>query len=212
MLTMSDCTDIYEGQLSKYTNIVKGWQFRWFILDYGTGFLNYYLTENEKSKDPRGKIHLNSAEISPSDDDSNSFTVKSEAGESYKLRASDARVRQEWVDRLRTVAKNLKRADQGASAEADQATPSTVNDAFNSVTNCLKKTESSCYSLSRKMDELPTSGEFTHVDKDVLMLKATSNSTIHCLHECYSILKQLSIGDEYDPDYSSSPKPDESLQ
>lgn len=34
---------LYKGQLYKYTNVMKGWQFRWFILDPKTGILNYYL-------------------------------------------------------------------------------------------------------------------------------------------------------------------------
>lgn len=33
----------FEGQLCKYTNVVKGWQFRWFVLDPETGVLDYYL-------------------------------------------------------------------------------------------------------------------------------------------------------------------------
>lgn len=32
-----------EGQLSKFTNLVKGWQFRWFMLDAESGSLAYYL-------------------------------------------------------------------------------------------------------------------------------------------------------------------------
>lgn len=33
----------YEGQLHKYTNVMKGWQYRWFVLDPETGVLNYFL-------------------------------------------------------------------------------------------------------------------------------------------------------------------------
>ena len=32
-----------EGQLNKFTNLVKGWQFRWFVLDPEKGTLSYYL-------------------------------------------------------------------------------------------------------------------------------------------------------------------------
>ena len=31
-----------EGPLSKWTNVVKGWQYRWFVLDENTGLLSYY--------------------------------------------------------------------------------------------------------------------------------------------------------------------------
>ena len=33
---------IQEGPLSKWTNVVKGWQYRWFVLDSNTGILSYY--------------------------------------------------------------------------------------------------------------------------------------------------------------------------
>lgn len=36
-------SQIQEGQLYKYTNVVKGWQHRWFILDPIKGTLSYYL-------------------------------------------------------------------------------------------------------------------------------------------------------------------------
>ena len=32
-----------EGQLSKWTNLMKGWQFRWFTLDPHSGLLEYYV-------------------------------------------------------------------------------------------------------------------------------------------------------------------------
>lgn len=31
-----------EGPLSKWTNVMKGWQYRWFVLDQQTGLLSYY--------------------------------------------------------------------------------------------------------------------------------------------------------------------------
>jgi hypothetical protein len=34
---------ISEGQLLKYTNMMKGWQNRWFVLDPRTGMLEYFM-------------------------------------------------------------------------------------------------------------------------------------------------------------------------
>lgn len=31
-----------EGPLSKWTNMVNGWQYRWFVLDQNAGLLSYY--------------------------------------------------------------------------------------------------------------------------------------------------------------------------
>ena len=48
-LSFSLCTCCFcyrkptEGQLSKWTNLMKGWQFRWFTLDPDSGLLEYYV-------------------------------------------------------------------------------------------------------------------------------------------------------------------------
>lgn len=33
---------VMEGSLSKWTNVMKGWQYRWFVLDENSGLLSYY--------------------------------------------------------------------------------------------------------------------------------------------------------------------------
>lgn len=33
---------VMEGSLSKWTNVMKGWQYRWFVLDDNSGLLSYY--------------------------------------------------------------------------------------------------------------------------------------------------------------------------
>lgn len=40
---------VLAGTLYKYTNVVKGWQYRYFMVDELTGFLNYYVTESSKA-------------------------------------------------------------------------------------------------------------------------------------------------------------------
>lgn len=61
-------------------------------------------SEGSSSGNPRGSIHLQGALICPSDEDSHTFSVNSSSGEMFKLRATDARARQEWVNKLRSVA------------------------------------------------------------------------------------------------------------
>lgn len=66
--------------------------------------LLFIQSENDTKLQPRGFIFLESAVISPSEEDSNTFSVNSWNSECYKLRASDARARQDWVNRLRATA------------------------------------------------------------------------------------------------------------
>ena len=39
---------ILEGPLSKWTNLIKGWQFRWFVLDDQSGILSYYTVSEQR--------------------------------------------------------------------------------------------------------------------------------------------------------------------
>ncbi|KAI0208398.1 Oxysterol-binding protein-related protein 11 [Lamellibrachia satsuma] len=93
-----------EGQLYKYTNVMKGFQYRWFVVDPESGCLGYYEKEEHKRQKPRGSVHLAGAVVSPSDEDSQTFTVNAANGEIYRLRAHNAKERQYWVDRLRATA------------------------------------------------------------------------------------------------------------
>lgn len=98
----------FSGQLYKYTNVMKGWQYRYFHVDANAGLLHYYLCEGEKPEGtvPRGSVHLAGAVICPSEEDSKTFTVNCASGDMLKLRAADARARQEWVNGLRAVAES----------------------------------------------------------------------------------------------------------
>ncbi|KAF2988641.1 hypothetical protein EK904_007392 [Melospiza melodia maxima] len=88
------------GYLMKYTNLVTGWQYRYFVLNNDAGLLEYFVNEQSRHLKPRGTLQLAGAVISPSDEDSHTFTVNAASGEQYKLRATDAKERQHWVSRL----------------------------------------------------------------------------------------------------------------
>lgn len=114
---------IFQGQLYKFTNVVKGWQYRWFELHPETGHLEYYYYEDHglhelvSGKDKHRKIgnkgkkeHIAGAVVVPSEEDSQTFNVNFASGESYKLRAPNVRERQIWVDRIRAVSQLHDRA------------------------------------------------------------------------------------------------------
>uniref|UniRef100_I3K6Z8 Oxysterol-binding protein n=1 Tax=Oreochromis niloticus TaxID=8128 RepID=I3K6Z8_ORENI len=96
----SDHMENIDGYLMKYTNLVTGWQYRFFVLNNEAGLLEYFVNEQSRPQKPRGMLPLAGAVISPSDEDSHTFTVNAISGEQYKLRASDAKERQHWVSRL----------------------------------------------------------------------------------------------------------------
>ncbi|KAM5292145.1 oxysterol-binding protein-related protein 11 [Ctenodactylus gundi] len=96
----SDHMESVYGYLMKYTNLVTGWQYRFFVLNNEAGLLEYFVNEQSRNQKPRGALQLAGAVISPSDEDSHTFTVNAASGEQYKLRATDAKERQHWVSRL----------------------------------------------------------------------------------------------------------------
>ncbi|GAA56951.1 Oxysterol-binding protein- protein 10 [Clonorchis sinensis] len=94
-----------EGQLLKFTNVVKGYQYRWCVVDPDAGTVEYYEKEDHKrSSKPRGVLNLTYASVCPSDEDSQAFVINAANGDFLKLKAADAKERQFWVNRIRAVA------------------------------------------------------------------------------------------------------------
>ncbi|KAL7677305.1 hypothetical protein ACOME3_003541 [Neoechinorhynchus agilis] len=48
---------VHEGSMSKWTNYLKGWKLRYFILDQD-GVLSYFLSEKEVSAGCRGCVKI----------------------------------------------------------------------------------------------------------------------------------------------------------
>ncbi|XP_056656358.1 oxysterol-binding protein-related protein 10 [Monodelphis domestica] len=94
-----------EGVLSKYTNLLQGWQNRYFMLDFESGMLQYFVNEQSKHQKPRGALSLAGAIVSLSDEAPHMLVVYSATGEVYKLRAADAKEKQCWVTQLQNCAK-----------------------------------------------------------------------------------------------------------
>ncbi|KAI5610159.1 oxysterol-binding protein-related protein 9 isoform X2 [Silurus asotus] len=67
---------IMEGPLSKWTNLMKGWQYRWFVLDYNAGLLSYYTSKDKMMRGSRrGCVRLRGAVIGIDDEDDSTFTI-----------------------------------------------------------------------------------------------------------------------------------------
>ncbi|XP_072272085.1 oxysterol-binding protein 2-like isoform X1 [Pyxicephalus adspersus] len=87
--------DTYKGWLFKWTNYLKGYQRRWFVLS--NGLLSYYRTQAEMAHTCRGTINLSTAHI---DTEDSCNIVLSNGGRTYHLKASCEVERQRWVTAL----------------------------------------------------------------------------------------------------------------
>ncbi|KAF4081758.1 hypothetical protein AMELA_G00164840 [Ameiurus melas] len=93
-----------EGVLSKYTNLIQGWQNRYFVLDEDLNQLQYFVNEPGRSQKPRGTLPLIGASVSVSDEAPHMFVVSSANGELFKLRAVDGREQQLWMSHIQSCA------------------------------------------------------------------------------------------------------------
>ncbi|XP_072009675.1 oxysterol-binding protein-related protein 10 isoform X4 [Engystomops pustulosus] len=109
---------VIEGVLSKYTNLIQGWQNRYFILDFDSGILQYFVTEASKTQKPRGFLSLAGSVISLSDEAPYMIVVYSTSGEVYKLRAADSKERQFWLSQLQACAKHHTESKSSLSQRA----------------------------------------------------------------------------------------------
>jgi len=221
----------FEGQLNKFTNVVKGWQYRWFVLDPESGRLEYYLLD-EKNGKCRGSQHLAGSVVLPSEEDGQTFTVNFASGEVFKVRASHAKERQMWVDRLRACAYMHNEAlahnhpslslrelrpptPPGSRSHISNGEPSaqlqtlslSVLDAFGSVHDILNKVDEKHQGIAETIEafsmpspsqqESSSSQEKKKLikpschDENLLLLKATSQSTLKCMESALSILQEL---------------------
>ncbi|CAB3985242.1 Hypothetical predicted protein [Paramuricea clavata] len=128
-------TDIFRGWLMKWTNYIKGYQKRWFVLS--NGLLSYYRNQAEVAHTCRGTINLATAFIC-TEDDPCSFVVSNGSTHYFHLKASSEVERQKWVTALELVkAKAIKMLESDDEDDDD-------------------KNESCTKPLSSKVDDLQT--------------------------------------------------------
>ncbi|CAH3154268.1 unnamed protein product [Porites evermanni] len=100
---------VMEGPLSKWTNVVKGWQYRWFVLDDNTGLLSYYTSKDKMMRGTRrGCLRLKGANIGIDDEDDSTFTINCDQ-KTFHFQARDSEEREQWI---RALEDTIKRHSQ----------------------------------------------------------------------------------------------------
>jgi len=86
--------------LSKWTNVMKGWQYRWFVLDDSAGLFSYY-TSREKMRRGvrRGCVRLRGALVGIDDEDDSTFTITVD-NKTFHFQAKDSEERERWIRAL----------------------------------------------------------------------------------------------------------------
>ncbi|KAK0096804.1 hypothetical protein PV326_004354 [Microctonus aethiopoides] len=94
-----------EGSLSKWTNVVNGWQYRWFVLDDNAGLLSYYTSKEKMMRGARrGCVRLRGAVIGIDDEDDSTFTITTSSlkddPKTFHFQTRDGEERERWVRAL----------------------------------------------------------------------------------------------------------------
>ncbi|XP_052317525.1 oxysterol-binding protein 2-like isoform X2 [Oncorhynchus keta] len=137
-------SDTYKGWLFKWTNYLKGYQRRWFVLS--NGLLSYYRTQAEMAHTCRGTINLATAHI---DTEDACNIVLSSGGRTYHLKASTEVERQRWVTALELAKAKAIRMMNDQSDDSGDEEPTTQSDRSEGIQGTLK-------TLISKLDDLGT--------------------------------------------------------
>lgn len=103
-----------------------------------------------------------------------------------KLRAVDARARQEWVDGLRAIVESHAQAMSSTSLPAREHLA--AYDALVACRHQLQQTEICNAELTKIIESSPP--PLIHTDSDFLVLKALSSATTNNLIQCLGILQR----------------------
>ncbi|XP_023228316.1 oxysterol-binding protein 1-like [Centruroides sculpturatus] len=106
-----------KGWLYKWTNYLKGYQKRWFVLS--NGLLSYYRNQMEMSHTCRGTISLVSAVIHT--EDSCNFVISNGGTQTFHLKATSEVERQRWVTALELAkARAIRMMESGIHSDDDE--------------------------------------------------------------------------------------------
>ncbi|XP_064618956.1 oxysterol-binding protein 1-like isoform X2 [Lineus longissimus] len=188
--------DQYRGWLYKWTNYIKGYQKRWFVLQ--NGLLSYYRNMAEMAHTCRGTINLANAIIHT--EDSTNFVISNGGTQSFHLKASSEVDRQKWVTALelaKAKAINLMESDEEDEETHSQPDKNELQNTLRTLTSKLEDLNT-CNelivkhgaALQRSLSELEqldnpsdASSKIKSINERATLFRITSNAMINACAE-----------------------------
>ncbi|XP_030625250.1 oxysterol-binding protein 2 isoform X2 [Chanos chanos] len=190
-------SDTYKGWLFKWTNYLKGYQRRWFVLS--NGLLSYYRTQAEMAHTCRGTITMATVHIEVGD---TCHLVLTSGGRSYHLKATSEVECQRWVSALRQAKANANQimlhsddsGDEGHLTQSDRALTQgvlkTLASKLDDLSTCNELIGKHGAALQRSLSELedlrtPTDGtdKLKAVNERATLFRITSNAMINACRD-----------------------------
>uniref|UniRef100_G3PXR0 Oxysterol-binding protein n=1 Tax=Gasterosteus aculeatus aculeatus TaxID=481459 RepID=G3PXR0_GASAC len=185
------------GWLFKWTNYIKGYQRRWFVLS--NGLLSYYRTQAEMGHTCRGTINLATANIAV--EDSCNFVISNGGAQTYHLKASSEVERQRWITALELAkAKAVHmQAESGCRNLEIQSTLRTLGSKVEDLNTCNDLIVKHGSALQRSLSELEgirvvgDMGEkMRQVTERATLFRITSNAMINACRDFLSLAQNHS--------------------
>ncbi|XP_036407022.1 oxysterol-binding protein 1-like isoform X1 [Megalops cyprinoides] len=144
--------DTYKGWLFKWTNYIKGYQRRWFVLS--NGLLSYYRTQAEMGHTCRGTINLATANIAV--EDSCNFVISNGGAQTYHLKASSEVERQRWITALELAKAKAVRMQAESDDSGDECPSSSPPPSGQGGGARCSEVQSTLRTLGSKVEDLST--------------------------------------------------------
>ncbi|XP_064201055.1 oxysterol-binding protein 1-like isoform X2 [Anguilla rostrata] len=144
--------DTYKGWLFKWTNYIKGYQRRWFVL--GNGLLSYYRSQAEMAHTCRGTINLATAHIVV--EDSCNFVVSNGGAQTYHLKAASEVERQSWITALELAKAKAMRLHTESDDSGDDYSTSSPTPLGSGLGARCPEVQSTLRTLGSKVEDLST--------------------------------------------------------
>ncbi|CAH8856852.1 unnamed protein product [Trichobilharzia szidati] len=157
--------DSMKGYLYKWTNYLKGYQKRWFVLQ--NGLVSYYRNQAEMAHTCRGTINLANAIVKSTG--STTFVISNSSTQTFHLKANSESEQKKWVSALSSAkAKAVALRKQGEDSDIypdgyedddDYKTSTSDEDGVRLINDALIKLEAHVSDLERHQNTVNRKGE-----------------------------------------------------
>ncbi|XP_012942512.2 oxysterol-binding protein 1, partial [Aplysia californica] len=189
----------FKGWLFKWTNYLKGYQKRWFVLQ--NGLLSYYRNQAEMAHTCRGTINLANAIIHT--EDSTTIVISNGGAQTFHLKAGSEVERQKWIMALEMAKSEAKKMLRDESDEEEVQQPDraeltmmlhTLSAKLEDLHTCNDLIARHGLALTKTLSELESAhsaaeaaANLKPVQERATLFRITSNAMINACNEFYEL-------------------------
>jgi len=157
----------YRGWLLKWTNYIKGYRQRWFVLS--DGLLSYYRSQAEMAHTCRGTINLAGASLES--EDSCNFVISNGGAQVFHLRARSEVDRQRWITALELAKDRANKMRERVDDEEDfvvspETTATALRQKLDHLNTCQNLVNQHGLSLQQAISQIEDSAKLKSLMKD----------------------------------------------